>query len=64
MIQVDENDRQNVGVDVNDRQDVEKEEDDVVAELGNVEGHAIYRRLSGGPKRAPPLGMLHKQVHK
>jgi hypothetical protein len=35
-----------------------------VAELGNVEDHAIYRRLSGGPKRAPPLGMLHKQVHK
>ena len=41
---------------------VEREEDDVVPELGNNEDHAVYRRLSGGPKRAPPLGMLHKQV--
>jgi hypothetical protein len=41
---------------------LEREEDDVVPELGANEDHAVYRRLSGGPKRAPPLGMLHKQV--
>ena len=40
----------------------EQEENDVVPELGSNEDHAVYRRLSGGPKRAPPLGMLHKQV--
>ncbi len=38
---------------------LELEERDVVPELG--EDKSIYRRLSGGPKRAPPLSMLHKQ---
>jgi hypothetical protein len=39
-----------------------QEENDIVPELGKSEESAVYRRLSGGPKRAPPLGMLHKQV--
>lgn len=41
------------------RDALELEARDVVPELGDEK--SIYRRLSGGPKRAPPLSMLHKQ---
>ena len=60
VTQVDENERPSPSARV-EPTTVHDEVDDVVAELGCKEESAVYRRLSGGPKRAPPLGLLHKQ---